>query len=66
MKNERRKTPTNCMCLHMFGFNNLLQALFKLALSLLQRGMKYILDCMNTNNTNTNTNNNTNKNKNNE
>ena len=28
MKNERRKTPTNFMCLHIFGFNNLLQALF--------------------------------------
>ena len=28
MKNERRKTPTNFMCLQIFGFNNLLQALF--------------------------------------
>ena len=30
MKNERRKTPTNFMCLHIFGFNNLLQALFNI------------------------------------
>ena len=28
MKNERRKTPTNLMCLQIFGFNNLIQALF--------------------------------------
>ena len=28
MKNERRKTPTNFMCLQILGFNNLLQALF--------------------------------------
>ena len=28
MKNERRNTKINFMCLQIFGFNNLLQALF--------------------------------------